>query len=231
MFSNFDKMRWLLFLLVLNPIKSLCQIPIDWAVCIEKNSYYYTNEKLEDFILKKKFIKFCYNHNYFGLNDKGYIQIFPLEAYSANFNIDGYMTESFCNGACENYSRGDLFIQITHSVPQKIIINYSTHPAWEIYIETNQLYSDTIKNYHNRKIVQKPQTEYSYKYAKIRINNPISFKSIYDNTKIDSQLALKLNPDYYIYIENKYNTPFYDFKIPIEKREIFLEKLHLMTKN
>lgn len=136
--------RMFFFILLIASKVTLGQIQIDWPICVEERVYNYTNAKLEDYILKHKFIKFCYSHQYFGLNDNGYLQVFPLEAYSSQTDKDGNITESFINGACQNYNRGDLYIVITHSKPQTILINYTVIAPWSIYIETNSLYTGKV---------------------------------------------------------------------------------------
>lgn len=156
------------FLLLLCTMQSYAQIPV-WEICVEKDRYY-SSDKDEDFILKKKPIKFCYNKYFFGFNTKGYIQIFPLEMWNQGTDRLGNITEEFINGECLNYERGDLIVTITHSKPQTILINYTRNGGWGILIETNSLYVGQVENYKPKPLMNPIEPKKQLRQPKSLVN-------------------------------------------------------------
>ena len=65
--------------------------------------------------------------------------------------------------------------------------------------------------------------------AIIRIVQPLHFEIISLETGIDKNLLARWNPDYDLFIYNKYPTPYYNLRIPKDKLDVFLQKKEALT--
>ena len=82
-------------------------------------------------------------------------------------------------------------------------------------------------------MVKKPVTftdEEVKNMAIVRLTDPLHFDIINTETGIDKKLLSRWNPDYELFMFNKYPTPYYNLRIPKDKLESFLQKKEVMTK-
>ena len=64
----------------------------------------------------------------------------------------------------------------------------------------------------------------------LRVDQPISFEIISVELGIDKKLLNRWNPDYDLFMYQKYPTPFYKLRIPKDKVDLFLQKKDALVK-
>lgn len=66
--------------------------------------------------------------------------------------------------------------------------------------------------------------------AIVRITEPLMLDLVVQETGMDKKLLTRWNSDYDMFIYNTYPTPFYNFRIPKDKLDVFLAKKEQLTK-
>lgn len=80
-------------------------------------------------------------------------------------------------------------------------------------------------------VKKSPYTEEELKHMIIvRITEPLYIDFVAQEIGVDKALLTRWNADYDMFIYNTYPTPFYNFRIPKEKQDIFLKKKESLTK-
>jgi membrane-bound lytic murein transglycosylase D len=66
--------------------------------------------------------------------------------------------------------------------------------------------------------------------AMIRITEPLNLEVTAAELKVDKKLLARWNPDYDLFVYNKYPTPFYNLRLPKDKLDLFISKKDMLTK-
>lgn len=64
----------------------------------------------------------------------------------------------------------------------------------------------------------------------VRITEPLQMDLVAMELGIDKKILSRWNPDYDLFVYNTYPTPFYNFRIPKDKTDLFLQKKEALTK-
>jgi membrane-bound lytic murein transglycosylase D len=64
----------------------------------------------------------------------------------------------------------------------------------------------------------------------MRITEPLNIDMTALELGVDKKVLLKMNPDYDTYLLKKSTTPFYNFHLPKDKLDVFLQKKTMLTK-